>query len=275
MIAPAMRIALAAVFFLAGDAVARGAPCEPLPRTFDYAAYADEIRLDLHQMVSLPPRTVVLAGAFRDPGNTVHPALLTSQDGGETWSTTRLPVHGAGLGHLVSDGVVSAWGIVSVMQEGVDDPLYLMRSRDAGRTWCAIPRDGLDTLAGVELFRMFDVRHGLMVFSEAPFGGGYHAYQTHDGGESWLPLWRAAGTPPDEADAEADYPGRPLPPPPHATLWRSEAGFLAAHAVVRLRRDDDGYAVERYDVSGDGSWRPLSRIARAYRVVDGALVPVP
>ena len=67
----------------------------------------------------------------------------------------------------------------------------------------------------------------------------------------------------------------PPPSPPHATLWRSEGGFLAAHAVVRLRRDDGGYAVERYDVSGGGSWPPPSRIFRAHRVVAGALAPIP
>ena len=205
---PAIRMLLTAVLIAGGGASSAAAPCRPAPQTFDYAAYAPEIVLHLDEMVSLPPATVVLAGTFRDAANAVHPALLTSQDRGETWSTTPLGIHGAGLGPLQSDGVASIWGIVAGVQEGTDEPLYLLRSRDAGRTWCAIPLDGLDTLNGVAFFRLFDDRHGLIVFSEAPFGGVFHGYQTLDGGDSWQSLWRADGTPPEAVEPAADYPDR-------------------------------------------------------------------
>ncbi len=264
---------LTAGLVLVPGAAAREAPCHPLPETFDYASYDGEIHLDLNEMVSLPPQTVVLAGAFRDPGNTVHPVLLTSADGGQTWSTIPLRFHGADLGHLVADGGTSVWGIVSLGQEGAEEPLYVLRSRDAARTWCAIPLEDLDTLSGVALFRMFDHRHGLIVFSEVPFGGGHQAYHTRDGAETWVPLWRADGPPPDDVDAAADYPERAPPDPPHATLWRREADLFAARAVIRLRHDEAGYAVERYDILGDRTWRLVSRIPQAYRVVDGALAP--
>jgi hypothetical protein len=283
LMAAATRNPLAAAAMLAGvgvgilgfGTVARAAPCEPLPDAFDYAAYDAQVRLDLTGMVSLPPRTVVVTGSYRDAANTVHPALLTSADGGETWSRVPVRIHGAGFGHLLANGGGSVWGIVSFRQEGLDKPLALLRTRDGAGSWCLVSLEGLDTLNGVDLFRMYDDRHGLIVFSEEPFGGGFRAYQTRDGGESWHALWRADGPPPDQIDPAADYPDRAPADPPHATLWRRDADMLAASAVIRLRRDDDGYAIERYDILGDGDWRLLSRIAPTYRVDDGGLIPIP
>ena len=231
------------LFLLGAGSAARGAPCQPLPAVFggafDYAAYAPEIRLHLQEMVSLPPDTVVLAGSFRDAANAVHPALLTSQDGGETWSATPVLVHGAALAHLSSDRASTVWGIVSAVQEGTEQALYLLRSRDSARNWCAISLEGLDTLNGVALFRLFDHDHGLIVFSDAPFGGGFRAYQTQDGGENWLLLWDVAGTPPEAVEPPADDPDRAPPSLPHATLWQRESDLLAVHAVLRLRPDGD------------------------------------
>ena len=269
----AVRIALAGVLLLAA-ATAHGAPCLPTPQGFDYASYDPEIRLDLDAMISLPPETVILAGAFHDSGNTVHPALLTSGDGGTTWSTVPLPIPGAGLGVLQADGTESLWGVVGLRQEGLDAPLSVLRSRDTGRTWCLLPLDGLEIRHGVDQFRMFDHRHGLLVFSAAPFGGGYTAYETSDGGDSWQRLWRADGPPPDAVEAGADYPERIIPPP-HATLWRREADFFAADAIIRIRDTESAYVVERQDALGDGNWRTLSRISKRYQVVDGDLTALP
>ncbi|SDE55517.1 WD40/YVTN/BNR-like repeat-containing protein [Rhodospira trueperi] len=268
-------LAWAGAGVLAAGTVARAAPCEPLPDAFDYAAYDAQIRLDLTRMVSLPPRTVVVTGSYRDAANTVHPALLTSTDGGETWSRVPVRIHGAAIGRLESDAAASVWGIVSFRQEGLGTPLALLRTRDGAGSWCLVSLEGLDTLNGVDLFRMYDDRHGLIVFSEEPFGGGFRAYQTRDGGESWHALWRADGPPPDQIDTAADDPDRAAADPPHATLWRRDSDMLAASAVLRLRRDDGGYAVERYDILGDGVWRLLSRIPPTYRVDDGGLIPIP
>lgn len=268
-------IALAALLVLGAGTTARGAPCEPLPETVDLAADRAEVRLDLNEMASLPPQTVILAGAFRDAGSAVQPALLTSEDGGATWSTTPVRIRGAELGHLVSDRAGTVWATVSFTQEGVDEPLYLLRSQDAARTWCAIALDELETLNGVDLLRMYDGRHGLMVFSEAPFGSGFHAYQTGDGGETWALLWRAEGTPLDVADMAADYPDRPPPEPPHATLWRRETDLFAADALIRLRRDDGGYLIERYDLLSDREWSPVSRIDRMHWQLNGEEIPIP
>ena len=269
------RMATALAFLCWSSGAAHSAPCEPLPTTFDAAASAAEIRLDLHEMVSLPPQTVVLGGSFNDAANVVQPALLTSDDGGQTWSTIPVGIYGAGLRHLVTHGTGSVWGIVSFQQEGVDDPLYLLRSRDSGKTWCSISLEGLEALNGVDLFRMFDNRRGLLVFAEAPFGGGFRAYETRDGGETWRHLWHADGMPPEVADTAADYPDRAPPDPPHATLWQREADLFAAHAVIRLRRDDNDFLIERYDLSSAGEWSLQSRIAVRYRDLDGDLTPLP
>ena len=271
----ASRIAVALALVCGTGATAQAADCVPLPTSVDGAPPATEVRLELREIVSLPPRTVVLAGAYHDAANVLQPALLASDDGGETWDTIPVPVGGAGLGHLETHGTGSLWGIVSFQQEGVDEPLYLMRSRDAGSTWCAISLAGLDALNGVDSFRMFDDRHGLLVFTEAPFGGDFSAYETRDGGGTWQHLWRADGMPPEAVDTAADYPDRALPDPPHATLWQREADWFAAHAVLRLRHDDGAFLIESYDLSRRDGWIQRSRIAGRYRDGDGELTPVP
>ncbi|KAA5606605.1 hypothetical protein F1188_04505 [Roseospira marina] len=259
---------------------AQGAPCQPLATVADTSPLltpdpAGEIRLALDEMTALPPRTVILAGAFYDPAGAVQPALLTSSDGGASWTTHPVRIPGAALRFLAVDRAASAWGIVSGTQEGTDSPLYLLRSRDGAETWCAISLAGLETLHGVDMFRMFDDRHGLLVMSEAPFGGDVQTYETRNGGEDWALLWRAHGPSPDAIDAPADDPDRPLPSPPHATLWRADADRLAAHALLRLQPDDDGYTIERREILGDGRWHPVSRIPAWYRGGDDALRPRP
>ena len=268
----AIRITTAVALVCWVGATARAAPCEPLPTTRSNAA---EVRLDLVEMVSLPPETVVLGGAFHDAANVVQPALLVSDDGGETWSRIPIPIPGAGFGHLVAHGTGWVWGVVSFQQEGVDEPLYLLRSGDSGTTWCRIALDGLEALYGVELFRMFDDRHGLLVFTEEPFGGDVRAYETRDGGETWRHLWQAEGMPPEALDTAADYPDRAPPNPPHATLWQRQADLFAADAVIRLRRDGSNFLIESYDLSSGEGWSFRSRIAGRYRALDGELTPIP
>jgi hypothetical protein len=245
--------------------------CSPLPTEFDYAGYRSDAELLLEDVASLPSGRLFLSGRYLDAGNTIHPALLVSDDG-QTWSTVLLPYSGASLRLLRTQGTSAIWGIVSFRQEGSDVPELMLRSLDGGRSWCGVPLHDLITLESVETFRFFDARHGLIVFAETRFGVRRMVYHTADGGDSWLPLWPSDVESDPEVETDFGYPGL-VNPPVHTPVWRQELGLHRIDGLLRVRRDDAAYLVERYDYQSNMAWTEISRIGRRYRIVEGQLVP--
>lgn len=245
--------------------------CSALPTEFDYSGYGREVELVVEDIAALPSGTLFLAGRFVDDGDTIHPALLVSEDD-QDWSAVPLPYSGAGLRMLRTHGPSAIWGIVTLRQEGLDLPDQMVRSLDGGRSWCGTPLDDLDVLDSIETFRFFDARHGLIVFAETPFGSGRTVYGTSDGGDSWLPLWSQGVEPDRNVETDFEYPDT-VDPPPHAPVWRRELGQYRIDGLLRIRLDGSGYAIERYDYLDDPAWREVSRIDRRYRIIDGRLTP--
>ena len=250
-----------------GTAEAQG--CSAITSVFDYSGYGSEVELVAEDIAALPTGRLFLSGRFVDDGNTVHPALLVSDDGRD-WSVVPLPVSGAGLRMLRTHGRSAIWGIVALRQEGLDLPERMVRSLDGGRSWCATPLGDLDVLDSLESFRVFDTRHGLMVFAETLLGNGRTIYSTSDGGDTWLPLWPQGVEPDHEVETDFAYPGV-VDPPPHTPVWRRELGQYRIDGLLRVRLDGDDYAIERYDYLDDPRWTEVSRIARRYRITDGRL----
>lgn len=252
---------------VSGTAGAEG--CSAIPTGFDYSGYGSEVELVAEDIAALPTGRVFLSGRFVDDGNTVHPALLVSDDGRD-WSVVPIPFSGAGLRMLRTHGRSAIWGIVTLRQEGLDLPEQMVRSLDGGSSWCALPLGGLDVRRSVATFRFFDTRHGLIVFTEMPFGHGRSVYRTSDGGDSWQPLWPQGVEPDDEVETDFAYPGL-ADPPPHTPVWRRERGQHRIDGLLRVRLDGDDYAIERYDYLDDPHWTEISRIDRRYRIVDDRL----
>lgn len=255
-------------------APSQASACTALPAGFDYSGYGQDAELLVEDLGSLPEQTAVLAGRFHGDGNTLHPALAISRDGGRSWTFIDVLYSAAGLSRLQTQGEASIWGVVSHRQEGTDQPQYLLRSRDAGRSWCALPLDDLDTLASVESLRFFDERHGLIVFTEFPFGNGKIVYQTSDGGDSWVPVWRPEV---DRTFLPGDgfaYPGA-VDPPEHAPLWSQVADAYKITGLLRVRRQDDWHVIEHYGYDDDAGWTERSRLARSYRLTDSGPRPKP
>lgn len=264
-------LAVAAATAIGTTGPSRAAGCAAVPTEFDYADYGSEIELAVEDIAALPSGALFLAGRFVDDGTTMHPALLVSEDGRD-WSTVLLPYSGAGLRRLTTQGPSAIWGIVSLRQEGLDLPEQMVRSLDGGRTWCSVPLGDLDVLRSVETFRFFDQHHGLIVFTETPFGPGRTVYSTSDGGDSWLPLWPRGIEPDPEVETDFGYPGA-VDPPAHTPVWRREMGLHRIDGLLRPRLDGDEYVIERYGYLDDPVWTEQSRISRHYRNVDGRLAP--
>lgn len=262
---------LGAVFAAGAANSAPTSPCVTPESTVDYSGHGPEVELVIAEMAALPATTVILAGLYHDGANTVQPALLVSRDGGIDWKSKVLPVAGGGIGHVTTDGAETAWAVISTRQEGLDLPSSLLRSRDGGESWCAIALDNVETLNAVDSLRFFDRDHGIMVFTEAPFGAAQTIYHTTDGGDTWQRLWRSDPALPADVETEFAY---PMPdPPPHAPIWRTESGRHRIAGLLRLRPEGEDLLIERQDIPGDGGWKENSRLDRYLPTADLARFP--
>lgn len=239
---------------------AMASPCVTPTGGFDYGGYGPTVEVAIEEIATLPAGTVMLAGRYHDGANTVHPALLISQDAGETWSSVALPFAGAGVGAVTTHGAETAWAVVSDRQEGLEIPRYLLRSRDRGSSWCAVSLDGMATLNAIDSIRFFDDRHGLMVFTEAPFGEARTVYHTADGGNTWQGLWQTDFA--AAANVENDFTYPQSEPPPHAPIWQLDADLYRIVGLLRFRPDGDFQVIERYEYLGNPAWVELTRIER-------------
>jgi len=266
-------VALAVLALAAGPSGAEPA-CEALAGGFDYAGFdTTELRLSGTGMASLPPGTLVFAGSFHDGTTTVQPVLALSDDAGASWRLQPLPFRGAGAAWAQSDGQKTVWAVLSSRLEGTDVPIGVVRSGDRGRSWCFARFAGMATLNGIDFLRLYDARHGLVVFAGEPSSGRRTAYTTEDGGDSWRPLWDTPGVPPEAIERDVSYPD-PEGVPPHAPVWRKTADYFAVSAFIRITEADSGYAVERFVVGGDGSWSPVATLPRSYTLADGKIAPM-
>lgn len=244
---------------------ARASSCAPLQGSFDYTGYGPELELMLGSIATLPMGSTILAGQYHDGAQTVHPALLVDQEGNGDWVRVPLPTHGADVGHLTTAGTDTAWAVVQFRREGLELPVSILRSRDGGQSWCAVPFDGLETLNTAESLRFYDRDHGIIVFSEAPFGDRRSVYQTSDGGDSWQRVWNDDPAPPSNIESDYAYPQDQ--PPPHAPTWRLESGLYRISGLLRIRTEVEHQVIERLDFSGGQDWFEIDRLSR-YRPTD-------
>lgn len=241
------------------------AECVALPSTFNYTGYGESVELVVSDLTSLPERTVVLVGRFQDTANTIHPALALSRDGGFTWNFVDVRIRDAGLSRLQTDSTNTIWAIASFRQEGLDKPRYLLRSYDAGHHWCVVSLGNLETLATVETFRFFDNRHGMIIFSEMPFGSKKIMYQTVDGGNTWILVWRASEHKKTPIESSFTYPGV-MGFPEHTPLWRRVADYYQMNGLLRVRPEHKWHYVEYYGYRDHQVWTERFRFPRTYQL---------
>ncbi len=258
-----MTARLTAVVFLmalAAAPTARASSCEPVPGAFDYHGFMPEVELVVSEIATLPGNTTILGGHYHDGAQTVHPALLVKDAEDGEWSRVRLPFGGAAIGHLTTIGTESAWAVIEYRVEGLQLAQALLRSRDGGRTWCAVTLSGMTTLNATESLRFFDRDHGLIVFNDAPFGREWAAYQTSDGGDSWERLWDNNPAPPGSVETDFSYP-QDLPPP-HAPVWRQDADLHRISGLLRVRTEVLSLVIERLEFSQGPDWIEVEHLER-------------
>ena len=261
-----MTARLAAMVFLmalAAAPAAQASSCIPVHGPFDYHGYFPEVELVVSEIATLPDNTTILGGQYHDGAQTVHPALLVKDAGDGEWSRIRLPIGGAAIGHLTTIGSESAWAVIEFRQEVLELAHALLRTRDGGRTWCAVTFSEMTTLNATDSLRFFDRDHGLIVFNDAPFGRETAVYQTSDGGDTWERLWDANPEPPESIETDFSYPQDRLPP--HAPVWRRDADLYRISGLLRVRTEVLSLVIERLDVLEGPDWVEVEHLER-YRL---------
>ncbi len=261
-----MKARLAAVVFLlalVAAPAAQASSCKPIPSVFDYRGFFPEVELIVSEIATLPGNTTILGGQYHDGAQTVHPALLVKDPEDGEWSRIRLPFRGAAIRHLTTIGTESVWAVVEFRQEGLQLAQALLRSRDAGRSWCAAALSGITTLNATQSLRFFDRNHGLIVFDDAPFDREMAVYQTSDGGDTWERLWDTNPAPPASVETDFSYPQDP--PPPHAPVWRHDADLHRISGLLRVRTGVLSVVIERLDFLQGPDWVEVEHLER-YRL---------
>jgi hypothetical protein len=225
----------------------------------------DSATFSLDDTATLPENTVFLGGSLTDKANRRMPVLLLSLNGGHTWQQITFGFEGSGIVTIQTYGVANVWALITFQQEGAHNPEYLLRSVDAGKTWCIVSLDFIDIkdpFVWLKDLRFFDGQNGTMFLSGS--NGGSGAYYTHDGGIRWNRLWETQKNTPADVDGEYRYPDL-SPPPAHAPLWTKQDDFYKITGLVRFRKGEGDYIVENYDYGTGEGWKVVSRLSKAQK----------
>ncbi|MFN0169532.1 MAG: WD40/YVTN/BNR-like repeat-containing protein [Bryobacteraceae bacterium] len=181
---------------------------------------------------------LLVAGNLHSSSATLYTVLLSSPDGGKTWSEAFERVRHAALDQIRFYGFQNGWISGQTLVPIPSDPFFLV-TRDGGKTWRRKPLHD-DGRPGTILQFWFDsAKDGAVLLDrgQSSDGNRYEYHESPNGGESWM------------VRETSDKPIRPkrLPPPPESS-------------VVRVRADErsKSYNVEKQE---GGKWKPLASFA--------------
>ncbi len=146
-----------------------------------------EFLLDLTSVASAGD-WIVLAGEVHTADATYESVVLTSSDGGATWSESaeRLPAGG-----IESISIVDAQTAFVAGQQGdtaTGEIPFLLATDDGGKTWetRTIESGGEKVQGLVVAFQADSASHGFLTLEQlAATGDAYRLYETYNGGRSW------------------------------------------------------------------------------------------
>ncbi len=137
---------------------------------------------------------VFLAGSLHAEDTTLFSILLASDDGGATWREPYERIRGAGLDMVQFIDFETGWASGESLGAVPRDP-FLLLTRDGGKSWSRRPVFA-DGRAGTIDFFHFDTKTHGKLWIGRPLSGEassrYEAYETEDGGETWVLLEASA-----------------------------------------------------------------------------------
>ncbi len=144
--------------------------------------------LELSSVESVGSRLLV-AGNFHTERNTLYSILLTSEDGGRTWTEPHQRIRAAGLDQIqfvdFEHGFISG-GIIASLPR---DP-FLLVSTDGGKSWRDRPLFDEGRIGAISQFFFDSKTNGTLLFDRTKRpedGNRYELHETMTAGDTWVP----------------------------------------------------------------------------------------
>jgi hypothetical protein len=150
------------------------------------AARPCPVYLELVAIESAGSRLFVTGNLHADDA-TLFSILLTSYDGGVSWSEPSERIRGAGLDLIQFLDPETGWAGGESLGAIPRDP-FLLLTRDGGKTWDNYPIFGESRTGTIDFFRFDSKTHGRLWIGRplsGEAGSRYEAYESHDGGQTW------------------------------------------------------------------------------------------
>jgi hypothetical protein len=143
--------------------------------------------LELTTAELVGPRLLV-AGNLHGTSATLESILLTSEDGGKTWTEPHVRVPFSGLDQIQFFDFESGWISGQAMLALPRDPFFLI-SRDGGKTWRRRPVFSETRVGTIDGFWFNSKTSGMMNIDRlqsAENGIRYEQYESLTGGDVWM-----------------------------------------------------------------------------------------
>lgn len=128
---------------------------------------------------------IFVAGNVHTPMVTLASLLLASEDGGKSWFEPQARIPASGLDQIQFVDFEHGWISGANLQTAPRDP-FLLITTDGGKMWHAQPVFNESRVAAIERFHFETVMHGLLLIDASLDNGNHEAYETRDGGATWL-----------------------------------------------------------------------------------------
>lgn len=182
---------------------------------------------------------ILAGGNLHTEAVTLYSILLSSDDGGHTWTEPYERIHSAGLDHIQFQDAEKGWISGQELSPLPQNPFLLVTS-DGGRTWRRRPilNDASDNRFGSVqqfYFTANDVGTLIVDRGQGSEEGRYVLFESPDGGDNWLIKQESAkpigvkmpSPPPADWRVRVDAPSKAYRiEKRQGTRWSSVAAFL-------------------------------------------------
>jgi hypothetical protein len=129
-------------------------------------------------------RKIFVTGNLHTPMATLYSILLSSDDGGSSWTEPHPRTRSSGLDQIQFIDFQNGWISGANLQGAPRDP-FLLITTDGGKTWREHPIFDETRVAAIERFSFDSPEHGMLVIDASLDNGKHELYETSTGGESW------------------------------------------------------------------------------------------
>jgi hypothetical protein len=181
---------------------------------------------------------MVLAGNLHTDSTTISSIVLTSEDGGKSWTESHPRIRQAALDQMQFADLATGWISGQVVGALPRDPFFLVTG-DGGKTWRQRPVFGDPHLGSIEKFHFTSATEGRVLVDRAQSGEGgrYALLESKTGGDSWGIL-QITTQPPTSLRFDR----------PASAAWRVQASEASKSYQVEKREGQRWVAVASFQV---------------------------